>query len=240
MKLSIAIPAWESYGRGVEFINDLLRTIEIQTFEDFEVCISDHSLNDEVMNEVKQFEDKFEIIYRKNSEKRGNGPANTNSAIELCTGDIIKIMFQDDFFYDDEALEKIEKEFVNGADWLVCGSNHTRDDGHNFYWDLYPKWNDDIINGVNTISSPSVLAARREVFDKVKFDEKLVMMMDCEYYFHARKLFGDPIYYNDVLVTNRVHSNQISSRYLNSSDPKEKLSKEVNYCKQKHLETFDV
>jgi len=64
--------------------------------------------------------------------------------------------------------------------------------------------------------------------------------MDCEYYYHARKLFGDPIYYNDVLVTNRVHSNQISSRYLNSSDPKEKLSKEVNYCKQKHLETFNV
>ena len=34
-------------------------------------------------------------------------PANTNKAISMCSGDIIKVMFQDDFFYDDEALEKI-------------------------------------------------------------------------------------------------------------------------------------
>lgn len=42
-KISICIPTWECYGRGFEFINDLLRTIEIQTFKDFEVCISDRS-----------------------------------------------------------------------------------------------------------------------------------------------------------------------------------------------------
>ena len=28
---------------------------------------------------------------------RGNGPANTNNAIDKCSGDIIKVMFQDDF-----------------------------------------------------------------------------------------------------------------------------------------------
>ena len=106
MKLSIAIPTWESHGRGVEFINDLLRTIEIQTFKDFEVCISDHSLNDEVMNEVKQFEDKFKIVYEKNSQDRGNGPANTNKAIHMCSGDIIKVMFQDDFFMMMKHLKK--------------------------------------------------------------------------------------------------------------------------------------
>lgn len=39
-KISIAIPTWETYGRGAEFLDDLLRTIEIQTFKDFEVVIS--------------------------------------------------------------------------------------------------------------------------------------------------------------------------------------------------------
>ena len=62
MKISIAVPTWESHGRGAEFINDLLRTIQVQSFKDFEVCISDHSLDDEVLNEVKQFENKFEIV----------------------------------------------------------------------------------------------------------------------------------------------------------------------------------
>ena len=236
MKLSIAIPAWESHGRGVEFINDLLRTIEIQTFKDFEVCISDHSLNDEIMNEVKQFEDKFKIVYGKNFDNYGNGPANTNKAISMCSGDIIKVMFQDDFFYDDEALEKIYGELESSDKfWLVNGSNHTNNDGNSFYWDLYPQWNADIINGRNTISSPSVLSAKREVFDQIEFDENLVMMMDCEFYFHTKKKFGDPIYYNDILVSNRVHSEQISSQYNESLNSEDKLKSEVRYCIGKHL-----
>ena len=83
MKISIAIPTWESHGRGAEFIDDLLRTIKIQTFKDFEVCISDHSENDDVLNVCNQFEDKFKINYSRNLEDRGNGPANTNAAMDL-------------------------------------------------------------------------------------------------------------------------------------------------------------
>ena len=133
MRFSIAIPTWESYGRGGEFLEDLLRTIEIQTLKNFEVCISDHSENNDVLDIVKTFEDKFSIVYSRNSEKRGNGPANTNKAIDMCSGDIIKVMFQDDFFYDDESLEKIDNKF-NSTDktWLVSGCNHTQNDGHSF------------------------------------------------------------------------------------------------------------
>ena len=46
MRMSIAIPTYEVKGRGVEFLNDLFRTIEIQTFKDFEVVVSDHSKDD--------------------------------------------------------------------------------------------------------------------------------------------------------------------------------------------------
>ena len=45
MKMSIAVPTWESYGKGNEFLDDLFRTLEIQTFQDFEVVVSDHSLS---------------------------------------------------------------------------------------------------------------------------------------------------------------------------------------------------
>ena len=234
MKISIAVPTWECNGRGAEFLDDLLRTIEIQTFEDYEVCISDHSMDNEVLNKVKEFENKLRIFYSKNTENRGNGPANTNKAIDMCSGEIIKIMFQDDFFYDDEALEKIHSEFENSDKmWLVNGCNHTQTDGHSFYGEMYPRWNDKIIDGVNTISSPSVVAARSEIFDSVEFDEKLVMMMDCDFYVNCDNKFGSPIFLNDVLVSNRVHSNQISQQYQQSSY-QEKMSKEVNYCREKY------
>ena len=51
MTISIAIPTWEFNGRGSEYLNDLLRTIQIQSYKDFEVCISDHSVGIEVLKE---------------------------------------------------------------------------------------------------------------------------------------------------------------------------------------------
>ena len=40
-KISLAIPTWESEGKGAEFIEDLFRTIEIQQFKDYNVLVSD-------------------------------------------------------------------------------------------------------------------------------------------------------------------------------------------------------
>ena len=154
-KLSIAIPTWGSYGKGDEFIDDLLRTIEVQTFKNFEVCISDHCKDDMVLEVVQKFSNKFKIKYLKNTKDYGNGPANTNKAIDMCKGDIIKVMFQDDFFYDDEALEKIYTS-LHGSDrmWLLNGCNHTVDDGWNFINEMNPQWNPKLLEGVNTISAP--------------------------------------------------------------------------------------
>ena len=234
-KVSIAIPTWEFYGRGAEFLDDLIRTIEVQTLTDYEVIISDHSENNDVENVTKHYEKKgMNIKYVRNTENRGNGPSNTNVALDLCTGEIVKVMFQDDFFYDDEALEKIYDALTESdKDWLVCGCNHTRTDGRDFYWTLMPTWNNELLKGVNSISSPSVMAFKN---DKVKdrFDENVVMMMDCEMYYRLDKLYGQPVYLHDDLVTNRVHKGQISMQVYNSVNYKDIMEKEVIYCNSKH------
>ena len=232
MKLSIAIPTYECYGKGGEFLDDLLRTIEIQTFKDFEVCISDHSISDDVLNVVNQFKDKFEIVFSRNESDRGNGPANTNAAIDLCSGEIIKVMFQDDFFYDDEALEKIVNEMDNSdKKWLLNGSNHTRDSGHSFYWDLYPVMNDNLLDGVNTIGPPSVLSFRSGI--PIRFDTSLVYFMDVEFYYAMMSKYGDPILYHDVLTTNRESEYSITTNVsLKNKDFYVKT--ETEYCKLKH------
>lgn len=231
MKISIAIPTWECYGKGGEFLDDLLRTIEIQTFKNFEVCISDHSKDDKVLNKVKEFQNKFDIVYSRNEENRGNGPSNTNKSIEMCSGNIIKVMFQDDFFYDDESLEKVHNEFENSDKmWLVNGCNHTQDDGHSFYWEMYPTWNNKLLEGVNTISSPSVLSFRKEVENR--FDETLVYFMDCEFYYGMNERYGRPIFLNDVLISNRVGDHQISSQVNKRRE--EYVSRETEYCIKKY------
>lgn len=228
MKLSVAIPTCEYNNRGVEFLDDLLRTISIQTFKDFEVVISDHSVNSKIEEFCDQNIYDLFIRYYRCDVNHGNGPYNTNNAIRLCEGEIVKLMFHDDFFYDDESFEKIVLNLNGNEDWLLCGCNHTFDDGHSFFNEMYPRWNDNILNGVNTISSPSVLAFKNHLFDKVQFDVNLKMMMDCDFYYHAKLEYGDPVYLNDILVTNRIHKDQISSNYKN------KFEDEVNFCRKKY------
>jgi len=235
MKMSIAIPTWEAHGRGKEFLNDLLSTIEIQTLKDYEVIVSDHSKHHELKILSDEYANKgMNIKYVRNVENRGNGPFNTNKAIDFCEGEIVKVMFQDDFFYDDQALEKIYNSLTESdKDWLVCGCNHTQTDGRDFYWTLMPKWNGDLLQGVNSISSPSVLAFKNGKV-KERFDENVVMMMDCEMYYRLDKVHGQPEYLYDDLITNRVHEGQISMQKYKSSGFAEFMKKEVGYCFNKH------
>ncbi|NDB30587.1 hypothetical protein EB151_13700, partial [archaeon] len=115
--------------------------------------------------------------------------------------------------------------------WLVNGCNHTNDDGYNFYWEMYPKWNDNLLNGVNTISSPSVLSFRKEVDSR--FDENLVYFMDCEFYYGMNEKYGRPIFLNDVLISNRVGDYSVTTN-VSHKNRDYYVNKETKYCKEKY------
>lgn len=226
LKISICIPTWEQYGVGSMHLEQLFKSIEKQTFKNFNICISDHSIDEEIKKLVLHYSKYLNILYKKNDKNLGNGPANTNESIRMANGEIIKIMFQDDIFYDIDALLKIHNSFEKEkCKWLVNGCNHTRD-GNTFYSNMVPTWNDNILFGVNTISSPSVLSFKNE--NIIFFDENLTMLMDCEYYYSLYKICGLPYILKDILVTNRVHPNQISSKYDKN------INEEIRYVKEKH------
>jgi hypothetical protein len=157
----------------------------------------------------------------------GNGPANTNNTIINADGDIIKIIFQDDFLYQDNALDLIVKEFEDkDCNWLVSGCNHTHDDGKSFSNFMVPYWNDKIATGTNTISSPSVLSFRND--KPCLFDEELTMLMDCEMYYQLYIRYGLPKIITDCLITNRMHQHQISSLYNKD------MWSEIDHVRNKH------
>jgi glycosyltransferase involved in cell wall biosynthesis len=220
---------WEQNGFGLQYLKELLDSILIQSFKSVEIIISDHSKDDVIKHFVLGvlWNDYFpNITYKRYDKNHGNGVANLNNALKLANGEIIKIMFQDDFMFDRRCLEKFDKVFQDeNMKWAVCGCNHTRD-GVNFERFMVPSWNDKILEGVNTISSPSVLAFRNENVEL--FDENLTMLMDVEYYYRMDKKHGLPVVIGDCLVTNRCHENQISSRYSGN------LEDEIRYCREKH------
>lgn len=227
MKVSICIPTWEQYSRGVEFLKNNFEVFLSQTYKNFNVIISDHSKDDNIKLLCNEYSTHFEIKYFKNENLLGNSPANTNNCIINADGDIIKIIFQDDYLFDKRALELIVKEFENKeCNWLVCGSNATRDDGLTYTNEMTPYWNNNIKTGVNTISSPSVLSFRNS--NPCFFDENLTMLMDCDMYHQLYVRYGLPTILSNCLVTNRGHKHQISAMYNKN------IWEEINHVNNKN------
>ena len=231
MKVSVACPTFEYYGRGVEVLDDMFRTIANQTLKDVEVVVSDHSRTDDIEDYCKKNEHNLDIKYLRNENGRGNPCINTNNAIDHCSGEIIKIFQRDDFLYDTEALEIMYNEMTNSdKKWFVCGAVHTRDDGHTFFNPMLPRWDPLMIleDQHNFIGGVSVTSIKQEV--KVRYDPDLRMLLDVDFYYHTMLEYGMPIFYQDTLICNRVRDTDT----LMAEVTPEEVQEEFKYCKKKY------
>ena len=89
-----------------------------------------------------------------------------------------------------------------------------------------------MLEGVNTIGCPSNLTIKSSV--KERFDEKLVWLMDVEYYYRLKKKHGDPIYLHEPLNVQLIHSEQLTSQGANKLE-----ENELNYLKTKYKKSLE-
>jgi len=228
MMISICIPTYEMGGKGHTFLEHSFSLLNAQTFKNFDVVVSDHSTGEDIKSVCDKYRLFFPISYYKNPSSRGSSSANINYAMNKAQGDIIKILFQDDYLCDANALDLIHQKFEdNKVDWVVNGTVHTSDNTH-FYNPIIPRYNSLIHLGNNTISSPSVLAMRNK--DINYFDEKLIWLMDVEYYKRLYDKYGLPVVIDRILVVNRIWEGQVSHTKIDS----ELINQEEKYVKEKH------
>ena len=91
--VSICVPAFELGGRGVPMLTKLFESVMMQTYEDFEVVVSDHSTGDEIKNLCGDWEGDLPINYVVNGRARGSCEANLNNAIEHTVHGICGVVF---------------------------------------------------------------------------------------------------------------------------------------------------
>ena len=217
------------HDKGGEFLDFNLMKILNQSYKNYEVVVSDHCESDL----IKRVCDKYlslgmDMKYLRNDFNRGNSSANINNAILNSQGEIIKILFQDDFFFRSKSLHEIVNVFTsNSINWLVTACCHSLD-GKSFERDYYPKYTEDIMEGNNLISSPSVLSFLRSS-NQILFDENLVWLMDCDIYKRLYMEYGDPFYLNSINVVNRTWEGQ-----FNNHIPWEKKREEIQYGREKY------
>jgi len=225
--LSICIPTYEMKNIGASFLDYSFSILSKQTFKDFEIIISDHSSNDEIKEICNKYSDLLQIKYYKNLNNLGSSSSNINNAIRYASGKLVKVLFQDDFLFNEDSLKITVSNFnIEKDTWLVSRCEHSTN-GKTFIRDFNPYYNDNIHLGLNTISSPSVLTILND--NPLLFDEKLIWLMDCDYYKRCYLKYGPPKILNTVTVVNRIGEHQVTNSIVNH----EIQRKELEYIKQK-------
>lgn len=216
---SIAIPAYGYNGKGVEFLDYNFEILNKQIFKNFEIVISDHSIDDTIKTICNKWNSKLNIRYFRNEHGRGMISPNMNIAMKHSKGKWIKILFQDDFLYDENSLQIQYDILENNPEvkWLVTTFYHSND-GINFYNLYHPKLSKNIWDGTNTLGNPSNLTLLNK--DLIFFDEELNWHMDCEYYYRLFLKYGPPTIITPTTVVNRTHGSGLSNTM--TSDVKEK------------------
>lgn len=208
-EISVCIPTYEFKGKGTYYLSELLKSLEKQTFRDFDIVISDHSIGNEIYDVAKEASEEFEITYTRNPNGRGFQAPNTNCVFDNAEGKIIKLIYQDDIFVNDEALKIIVNGFEkNSGKWMMHGFAHTQD-GKTINRPMIPRWTDMLLEGRNLLGSPTCFACLNEA--KMHMDEALKLLIDTELYHRMRYNHGMPIIIEDVLVANREHPDRMSS-----------------------------
>lgn len=214
--VSICIPVYEgakpdSVETQIGFLKQLFESILQQTYSNIEVVVSDQSKEKGIRDFINQWRGQLDLCYVTSDAKLGQSSKNLNNTLWNANGEFVKIIFQDDFFYDPKALSLAVEKMEASPDktWGYMGIIYTDEQCTKFWpFPFKPRYNDKILTGANTIGCPSVLFLRGTQFGL--FDENLLLLMDCEYYYRLHKEFGDFLFIGKDLVAQRIHDGSYS------------------------------
>ncbi|WP_153798742.1 glycosyltransferase family 2 protein [Foetidibacter luteolus] len=211
VKVSICIPAY----KRTEYLKRLLDSIRRQTYQNFEVIISDDSPDNSVSDLIKDFATELNIRYYKNNVPLGT-PSNWNFCISKANGDWIKLMHDDDWFTDDKSLQNfvnhtnLGKKFIFSAYVNVYAGFQVKKNAVH----IKHAWKKTIIKqpglllAQNIVGPPSVTLLHHSI--KEKYDERLKWRVDMEYYIRVLKNESNFTYIDIPLVNVGISETQVT------------------------------
>lgn len=125
--VSICIPTYNN----AEEVERLLQSILKQDYMDYEINISDDSTNQEIEKLVEKLRAQLQDINYYHNPKPLGHIYNWNAAIRMATGNLIKVMFSDDWFTMDSSLGELVALLEENpeADLAFSGSRQVMLDG---------------------------------------------------------------------------------------------------------------
>lgn len=232
--VSICIPTYN----GANYLVESLHSISSQTYQNFEVIVSDDASSDNTLKIVETFKNQSHFpVHIFHHTPNGIG-ANWNNCMKHASGKYIKFLFQDDVMEKDCLEHMVQVVEENPKVGLVASKRdfiieeEMKSDETNqwikIYGDLQNHLNlpiedinilDTSLFGLhsfygsplNKIGEPSLVMFRKLVIDEVGyFNEDLKQILDYEYWYRILKKYPVVII-NKPLVKFRLHATQATN-----------------------------
>jgi len=184
-KVSICIPAYKQ----TKYLKGTLDSILIQDYKDYEIIITDDSLDDSVKELIQKYDFDGKLKYFKNKNRRGS-PENWNEAVKYASGEYIKILHHDDKFMCKDSLQEYVKMLeqnpsINFA-FSATAIHYSMDSSKNRIHKISPmelevlRKNPTNLFFGNLIGAPSATIYRRSVGKS--YDPQLKWLVDIDFY----------------------------------------------------------
>ena len=223
--VSICIPTYNS----ANFLEESLLSIISQTYRNIEIIIGDNSSTDNTSEIVKKYQIKDSRIKYHINETNLGLFGNCNKLISMSSGEYVAIFHSDDI-YDSKIIEKQVDALENNSDLPGIFTNYERVDEHGVILKntMYPILVDQRIKRINLDEFINVVLSkaiscfccpssmiRKGVYEKLGgYDSNLTHIGDQDMWSRILLEYGYLGILKDKLIQYRVHSKQLSSKYI--------------------------
>lgn len=126
--VSVIMPVFN----GAQFLERSMASLLKQTLDNFEIVFIDDGSTDDSLEILRNYEREYDFVTVLTQENSGSGKAR-NYGINEAKGEYIAFLDADDFFLDDDALEKMYDIGVsNDADMITANIKHDLANEGNF------------------------------------------------------------------------------------------------------------
>jgi len=129
--ISIITP---TYNTPINFLTDMIQSVQHQTYSKWELCIADGSSNTDVYKHLNIFSQNDSRIRVIRLDKNEGISGNSNAALSMAKGDFIALLDHDDLLTPNALYEAVQKINDNSAcDMIYSDEDKTDEYGQKFF-----------------------------------------------------------------------------------------------------------
>ena len=213
--ISIVVPTYQT---PIPFLKDMIDSVRKQSYEKWELCIADGSLNGdendtkvirvrEELNRYSMEDKRIKVVYL---EENQGIAENTNQALELATGEYIGLFDHDDMLTPDALYEIVKAINDYDYDVLYTDEDKISENSHDYKKPVFkPDYSPELLCANNYITH--FFVAKKSIVDRLEgFRKEYDGSQDYDFIFRCVELAKKVGHVSKVLYHWRMHGGSVA------------------------------